>query len=34
VAWFAARGVTTERVLSDIQDGCCPGVACVVRPAV
>jgi hypothetical protein len=33
-AWFAERGVTVERVLSDIQDGCRPGKLCMVRPAV
>jgi leucine-zipper of insertion element IS481/Integrase core domain len=33
-AWYAAAGITTERVITDIQDGWCPGVPCAVRPVV
>ena len=33
-AWFTSHGITIERILTDIQAGCCPGRPRVVRPAV
>jgi len=33
-AWYAARGITIERIISDIQYGWCLRMPCVARPAV